>query len=333
MEKEVSEAERRVKIKRIYSEKIALLIKSDIDDKELYGIIRQFFADFLKLDYEFTYEELSQELNKIFIKQGLKKRIDKLLEDLSWFEYMPLNELTQEEKKKILNDFKDMISQLILDLEEKPGKASFFEKLFGKKKEKASVQQQGMPEVSPQTLPNLDIDDVQQKNLEMKKELYKEMFEKEETKMPFGNLIVDIDRSNNFLMVNDQAQDDINVNKKNSDSKPTKVAIMDKNPEEFKVLKENPKSVQAPNDMPGSFMLSDLHMSENALLSPSVEDNDPGLVAIKGLIEQSYKAFYSGYFESAKSKYIDALVLYNKFDYEKKTKVYLQLYELYEKLK
>lgn len=337
MEKEVSEAERRVKIKRIYSEKIALLIKSEIDDKELYGVIRQFFADFLKLDYEFTYEELSQELNKIFIKQGLKKRIDKLLEDLSWFEYMPLNELTQEEKKKILNDFKDIISQLILDLEEKPGKVSLFKKLFGKKKEEAAVQQQGMPD-SIQTLPNLDIGDVQQKNLEMKKELYKEMFDKEmfvkeETKMPFGNLMADIDRSNNFLIVNDQAQDDMNVNKKNSDSKPTKVAIMDKNPEEFKVLKENPKSVQASNDMHGSFMLSDLHMSANAPLSPSVEDNDPELVAIKGLIEQSYKAFYSGYSESAKSKYIDALVLYNKFDYEKKTKIYLQLYELYEKLK
>ncbi|GIU69571.1 MAG: hypothetical protein KatS3mg002_0807 [Candidatus Woesearchaeota archaeon] len=140
MEKEVSELERRSNIKKVYSEKISSIIDKEISDKELYSLIRKFFADFLKLEYEFTYEELSQELNKIFIKQALKKRIDKMLEDLSLLEYNSDHELSNEEKKRILNDFKDLISQLIIDLE-KESKVSFFEKIFGKRgKNKENTQ-------------------------------------------------------------------------------------------------------------------------------------------------------------------------------------------------
>lgn len=297
MEKEVSEAERRVKIKKTYSEKIALMVKQDIDDKELYGVIRRFFADFLKLEYEFTYEELSQELNKIFIKQGLKKKIDKMLDDLSWFEYMPDHELSQEEKKKILNDFKEMISQLILDLEEKPGKVSFFDKLFGKKKEESVFEQQDTPEIPTQTLPDLDIGDVQQKNLEMKKELQKEMIAREEPKTPFGNIISSIQGSNNILLVNDSIQND---------------------------MPENPENLVMPED-------TSKRLVNMSFLS--LEDNDPELIAIKEAIAQSYAAFYARDIESAKIKYMSALDIYNKFDYDKKTKMYLQLYDLYQKLK
>lgn len=327
MEKEVPEAERRVKIKRTFSEKITLLVKQDIDDKELYGVIRQFFVDFLKLEYEFTYEELSLELNKIFIKQGLKKRIDKLLDDLSWFEYMPDHELSQEEKKKILNDFKDMISQLILDLEEKPGKASFLDKLFGKKKGESVVQTQEISGISVQTLPDLDIIDVQQKNLEMKKELQKEMIARKEPENLFSNMINNINESNNLLLATDNMTDDASDKKISIDAKPAKAIVGDKKP------KTNPKNVQAPKDMPESFVMPE-SFPKSLIDLPllSLEDNDPGLVAIKALIEQSYNSFYSGDIESAKAKYMDALVVYNRFDYDKKTKTYLQLYEIYNRL-
>ena len=170
----MSEAERRVSIKKTYSEKIALLLKRDVDEKELYSVIRLFFADFLKLEYEFTYEELSQELNKIFLKQALKQRIDKMLEDLSWLEYMPDHELSQSEKKTILNDFKDLIEQLILDLEDTPGKVSFLDKLFGKQKveEKASDISGLKQDLTPESLPELDIPDVNKKNQEFNNNLF-----------------------------------------------------------------------------------------------------------------------------------------------------------------
>lgn len=342
MEKEVSEAERRVVIKRNYSEKVTLLVKQDVNEKELYGLIRHFFADFLRLEYEFTYEELSQELNKIFIKQALKQRIDKMLEDLSWFEYMPDHELSQEEKKRLLNDFKDMIDQLILDLENKPGKSSFFDKIFGKKGKEKHKEDDVKLEIqsAQEQLPNNDLASVQQKNQEMIKELRKEMVDDKESAPVLGDFINDANGSNNLLLFTEKeepAPKNTRIEQqKNIQSKPKDVV------KDFSPVKEIPPltkeivaQVSASNNAQN---FQNIRPTDNKKISqrmPSIliEDNDPEIVKIKKLIEESYNLYYLRKIDSARVKYMDALSVYNKFSYEKKTKTYIELYDLYKKIK
>jgi hypothetical protein len=321
MEKEVSEAERRVAIKKIYSEKIALLIKRDVDEKELYEIIRHFFADFLKLEYAFTYEELSQELNKIFIKQALKQRIDKMLSDLSWLEYMPDHEITQEEKRKILNDFEDMIEQLIFDLEEKPGKISFFDKLLGRKTGEKEVRAPNtmQQDSSPESLPNMDVDEVRQKNQDALQELRSEIVQKEESKQVFNDFVNNMDESNNLLLFTEPSDKKSRAIKKETRTPPQE--FVQANITEF------------PPEISGAFP----KISETTLksINPSLlaEDNNPEMIAMKELIEKSYNFFSLGDYDSAKLRYMDALSIYRLFDYDKKTRAYLVLYDLYTKLK
>ena len=117
MEKEVPEVERRLAIKNSYLGRMGLLEARDVEDKEVYVLIRGFFADFLKLNYEFTYEELSIELNKIFIKPAVKQRVDLLLSDLSMFEYQSQKILAQPDLKELLSGFREVIESLIPESE------------------------------------------------------------------------------------------------------------------------------------------------------------------------------------------------------------------------
>lgn len=153
MEKEVTEAERRLSLRKIYSERIDHMMDVQVEEKELYLLIRRFFAEFLKLEYEFTYEELSIELNKIFIKPAVKQQVDKLLSDLSMMEYMPDHALTHDEQKKILGDFKQTISLLIMVHGDEGSKLSFFEKLLGKKE----PETQQIPQATEQELPQFEL--------------------------------------------------------------------------------------------------------------------------------------------------------------------------------
>ena len=89
MDREVSEVDRKLFLKKTYLDKIDYFItRNPINQDELYSLIRKFFGEYLKLDYEFTYEELSQELNKVFIKPNIKEHIDDFLIRLSETEYL-----------------------------------------------------------------------------------------------------------------------------------------------------------------------------------------------------------------------------------------------------
>ena len=78
--KEVSEVERRLVVRQKYLDKISeLAIKDIIEDDDFYALVRGFFTELLKLEYEFTYEEIILELNKIFMKPIVKSQIDSFL--------------------------------------------------------------------------------------------------------------------------------------------------------------------------------------------------------------------------------------------------------------
>jgi len=135
MEKEVSEVERRLLIRKKYLEKTDFYISSEyIDQKDVYILVKDLFSEFLKIDYAFTYEELSVELNKRYIKPDLKKDVDDFLFMLSQSEYFLGNDLEQKDIRDMLETLKDLIKKLIVDDSEK-SKVSFFSRIFhiGKK--------------------------------------------------------------------------------------------------------------------------------------------------------------------------------------------------------
>jgi hypothetical protein len=135
MEKEVSESDRRLAIRDSYLKKVAdLEVLGTVDPTELYSLVKNFFAEFLKINYEFTYEELSLELNKILIKPSFKKEIDQFLFDITESEYLLENALEATELKILMQKFEYIINTLIIDKEKVFSKESIFKKIFAKKK-------------------------------------------------------------------------------------------------------------------------------------------------------------------------------------------------------
>ena len=112
-----------------------LLSKHTIKDIEVYNLIKEFFKEYLKADYEFTFDELAQELKKTYIEKHIKETLFKLLEDFSTIEYKD-EDLPDEMLKEFLGTFSKLIDELIKE-EQKKG---FFARLFGKKLPKKELR-------------------------------------------------------------------------------------------------------------------------------------------------------------------------------------------------
>ncbi len=116
MEKEVSEVDRKLLLKIKYLDKINYYLgRNPISQDELYIFVRKFFAEYLKLEYEFTYEELSLELNKVFIKPQVKENINSFLIKLSESEYLEENTLGTNELNNFLKELSVIINSIIYD--------------------------------------------------------------------------------------------------------------------------------------------------------------------------------------------------------------------------
>jgi len=87
-------------------------------------LVKRFFGEFLKLDYEFTYEELSEELNKVLIRPQLKEQIDGFLLELSEKEYLEDKTLSHEEIQVYLQRLMDFVKNMIY--EDKVSKSETF---------------------------------------------------------------------------------------------------------------------------------------------------------------------------------------------------------------
>jgi len=74
-------------------------------NKELINIIRLFFSEYLNISYQFTFEELEDEIKK----KG--KGITFAAQNLSKIMYGP-SELSLDINKKIINEFKDVIKKV-----------------------------------------------------------------------------------------------------------------------------------------------------------------------------------------------------------------------------
>ncbi len=87
--------------------------KKSKDDNfiQFFHIVRLFFAELFKVKYEFTYEELSSELERRRIDKNLKEKILFFLKKLSVVEYSD-KKLPASELKKLLNEFLKLFERL-----------------------------------------------------------------------------------------------------------------------------------------------------------------------------------------------------------------------------
>lgn len=87
--------------------------KKNKDDNfiQFFHIVRLFFAELFKIKYEFTYEELSNELEKRRIDKNLKEKILFFLKKLSVVEYSD-ERLPESELRKLLNEFLKLFEKL-----------------------------------------------------------------------------------------------------------------------------------------------------------------------------------------------------------------------------
>jgi hypothetical protein len=119
MPKVLSDAEKKRILRENHHKKIDYaLAKAFLKDFDVYNLVQDFFAEFLNLTYKFTHEELVKELDKLFLEDKLKTKIINFLEKLSFMEFNSDREPTQEELKKLVLEFKDIINQLIIFEEE-----------------------------------------------------------------------------------------------------------------------------------------------------------------------------------------------------------------------
>lgn len=89
-----------------------LLGKHNIKDEELYNIIKDFFKDYLNIHYEFTFEELVQELEKVYIDPNLKQEVLEFIEEVGLIEFSD-NAYNQNKIKEFLESFAWLIIKLI----------------------------------------------------------------------------------------------------------------------------------------------------------------------------------------------------------------------------
>ncbi len=350
MEKEVSESDRKAFLKGKY---IALVNKY-LDSKhttqeEVYQFIRNFFSEFLKINYEFTYEELTKELNKIYIKPDLKKEIDDFLLNLSKIEYLYENDLEQEDIKELLEKIKHTIEAVIIEekSEKIEKKQNLLEKMFKKNGKKETPQPLSAVPYTPITTNNTQENVSVAQEVPAKKEDKKTIQNtaKQNIQEETTEQISIIEQLNSQLKNNNNAIIAFNNTKETSKTKiparkteiktkniilePEKINIENKD-EEIKQNNKKKTSTNYKNNKFPSLPLKKEIQSKNVLIT---ENNAPSITNIYTHIDKAYVHLNVTENDYAKKEYKDALSNYHFLTVDEKKECYQVLYELYLILK
>ena len=86
--------------------------KAKINQQEVYTTVKSFFRELLELNYEFTHEELIEELHKIYLDKKTHDELVAFLEHLGKMEYTK-KEYSQEELESILEEMRHILNHLI----------------------------------------------------------------------------------------------------------------------------------------------------------------------------------------------------------------------------
>lgn len=170
MVRQPTELEKKKALKLNHHKKIDYaLAKAFIHDNDLYELIEDFFREYLDLKYEFTHEELTKELDKMFIRDQLKQKIIAFLDRIAFLQFNAQEKPSQEELRALILGFKEIINGLISFEETHPQTfleqleyhwKNFMQKMRGKKKEEPAEQeekQEPEQETAPQQDARLDL--------------------------------------------------------------------------------------------------------------------------------------------------------------------------------
>jgi hypothetical protein len=127
-----------------------LLSKRTIQDLDVYRLVKDFFKEYLHENYEFTFNELAEELKKTYIEKDIKESLYRLLEDFSTIEYKD-EEISEEVLRNTLVIFSKLVDQL---LSKTSDNRSFLTKIFTKENipsEQQIVQPQAQKTTTPAT--------------------------------------------------------------------------------------------------------------------------------------------------------------------------------------
>ncbi|MFH1072056.1 MAG: hypothetical protein V1743_01350 [Nanoarchaeota archaeon] len=89
-----------------------LMTKRLVTEKEAYNLIKDFFKEYLHLDYEFTEQELQDELKKVYLPNDVRKKLNSLLNDIFRVEYTE-KQLEDEKLREHLREFRKIIDILV----------------------------------------------------------------------------------------------------------------------------------------------------------------------------------------------------------------------------
>ena len=89
-----------------------LLGKQGLKDEELYHVVKDFFKQYLHLDYEFTFEELIEEFDKVYLDPDVKQELIQFISDVGLIEFSE-NAYKEREVKEFLKSFAWLIDRLI----------------------------------------------------------------------------------------------------------------------------------------------------------------------------------------------------------------------------
>jgi hypothetical protein len=113
-EKDITSNSNKLILKQNTQQKVnQFLSESEIDEKEVYLLIRDFFKKYLNLDYEFTNEELKKELRSVYWSDDLKQKTQNLFTILSKMEYFS-KPLSNQQLNQLLLDFKEIIDDIVI---------------------------------------------------------------------------------------------------------------------------------------------------------------------------------------------------------------------------
>jgi len=116
-------------IKKRFKQKVKYIsTKAHVSEKEVYDIVRDFFKETLKLDYEFTHDELIEEIGKTYLEHDFHKKMVTFIEKIGEMEYSRYD-FTQEELKNCLAEMNNIIDSLIHTKHKKTFMIKLFEKI------------------------------------------------------------------------------------------------------------------------------------------------------------------------------------------------------------
>lgn len=89
--------------------------KTTLTEEEVYIVTKDFFSVILDIDYQFSHEELLEELNKTYLDTQIKEHIDTFVRNIGRIEYNSHISFSSDELKKQLQELQEIVDKLILE--------------------------------------------------------------------------------------------------------------------------------------------------------------------------------------------------------------------------